>query len=158
MSNEETAWVAGLLEGEGCFSLGPRVNRVKSEKIRQIRVTCEMTDIDTIQRLHKYSRIGAVGSPRTDKRYSNSKPMWRWSASKRSEIIPFLEAIRPYMLSRRTGKIDELLDYAKEHPMIYGTTVHGTYNGYRRGCKCDDCMRAMRDKATYYRKRGKKNA
>lgn len=159
MSSDELAWVAGLLEGEGCFSLGPWVNRVKSDKIRQIRVTCEMTDLDTIQRLHEYSGIGSIRrEARIDKRYDNAKPLWGWSASKRREIVPFLESILPYMSSRRTSKINELLEYAREHPMIYGTTVHGTYNGYRSGCKCTDCMQAMRDKARYYRERGKKSA
>lgn len=45
MTPEEVAWVAGLLEGEGYFS-------ISSARHRQARVVCSMTDEDVVRKLH----------------------------------------------------------------------------------------------------------
>lgn len=43
MKHQDVIWLAGLLEGEGCFNIRP-------EKNNQVRVSIEMTDRDIIKR------------------------------------------------------------------------------------------------------------
>ena len=44
MTDLEIAWIAGILEGEGCFTCDTKTTR--------LRVQCVMTDKDIIDRLH----------------------------------------------------------------------------------------------------------
>lgn len=155
LNEVETAWCAALLEGEGSFTLGAKSNRVNSIKVKQLRITCAMTDLDVLETLKMYSGIGNINGPRIDKRRPNSKPLYTWSATKRAAVQPFLQTIRPFMGLRRGAKIDELLKYAEDNPLIYGTVRHGTRNEYRKGCKCDPCMEAMRSYARDLRARKK---
>lgn len=141
MSEVETAWVAGLLEGEGCFTFGPWSNRKRVAPTRNIRVQCSMTDLDTIEKLHQLTGIGNVQpESRKDKRRPHAKPLYIWSAAKREDVIDLLVKIRPHMGERRGARIDELLKYAEENPPIYNQpVVHGTRRSYRKGCRCDEC-------------------
>jgi hypothetical protein len=115
-----------------------------------------MTDLDTIQKLKNLTTIGNISKEsRLDPRRSNSKPFWVWVATKRADVIPLLLAIRSHMGQRRGSKIDELLTYASENPLIYNIVKHGTRNEYRKGCKCAACMAAMRSYAKELRHKKK---
>lgn len=157
MTEAECAWVAGLLEGEGCFTFGPEGNRVNSKRIRQLRITCAMTDLDVIEKLHRIVGMGSVqpGSIR-DKRRLHAKPIWIWGASRRVDLVALLQAIRPHMGQRRGSRIDELLSYANENPLIYGgPLIHGAPRCYRAGCRCAECKGYNNRKAKVYRDRKK---
>jgi hypothetical protein len=99
MTNEETAWVAGILEGEGCFDAN--ANR------RSPRVRVEMTDQDIVLRLHRMLG-GSVHYP-TNRHPDRWKDTARWTLGKRSEAEPVFRAIRPWLSERRGAKVDELL-------------------------------------------------
>lgn len=150
MDEIECAWVATLLEGEGSFGLGAQGHRVRTVAIRQLRITCAMTDLDTIEKLHRITGIGNIAQEsRTDKRRPYAKLLYVWHASKRGDVVPVLEAIRPHMGARRRAKIDELLAYAKANPLVYNQPlVHGTRRTYRKGCRCAECRAAT---ATFQR-------
>lgn len=147
MNEVECAWVAGLLEGEGSFTLGPEGQRTRSSRVRQLMITCGMTDLDTIEKLH---RIAAIGNTYLERRKREGcKQMYIWQASKRLDVVPFLQAIRPHMSERRGARIDEMLKYAEENPLIYHRPVIcGTRRAYRKGCRCDECRGAL---AAYHR-------
>lgn len=150
MNEIECAWVAGLLEGEGCFTFGPDSNRTKSTACRAMRITCSMTDLDTVQKLHRTVDIGNVcPESRLDKRRAHAKPLYVWSAGKRADVVWLMTLIRPHMSTRRGARIDELLHYAENHPIVYKKpVVCGTRRSYRLGCKCALCKAAM---AEYHR-------
>lgn len=145
MNDIECAWVAGLLEGEGSFTFGPEGNRIGKPKIRQLMITCGMTDEDTILKLHQIVQIGNVYlERRKDPRRDYAKQMYIWQASKRADVIPFMEAIRPHMSERRGERIDAMFQYAIDNPLIYNRPVLcGTRRSYRKGCHCDECRGAM---------------
>ena len=151
MNDVEAAWVAGLLEGEGCFTFGPDSHRTLSKKCRQLRITCSMTDLDTIQKLHKTVGVGNVHpESRKDKRRDYAKPLYVWSTGKRTDVVWLLNKIRPHMGIRRGARIDEILEYEKNNPPVYNQPiVHGTRRAYRKGCRCqpckDECARYARE-------------
>lgn len=157
MTDVEYAWVAGLLEGEGCFTFGPEGGRVNSKKVRQLRITCAMTDRDTVEKLHRTVGMGNINpESRLDKRRSHNKPLWVWSATRRVDVIALLQAIRLHMSERRGQRIDELLKYAEDNPPIYGgPLLHGTPRCYRTGCRCAECKGYNNRKAKVYRDRKK---
>lgn len=146
MSESDLFWVAGLLDGEGSFTLGAEGSG--SNRLRQIRITCAMTDLDTLQRLEKLLGGHISKTPRIDKRYNNPKPLWVWNITKRAEVVPILEELHPLMSIRRQNQIAKLLRYADTNKPIYGVQRHGTKNMYtHRGCRCDDCRKAVADYA-----------
>jgi hypothetical protein len=137
MDNNEIAWVAGLLEGEGCFSLTKAKNRMY--------ISCSMTDKDIIEKLYSLIKYGTVIK---DKLRPNRKQVYTWRMSNRREIDIFTSLIKPFMGARRTEKINLMLEHNKLHPKLRqekGMVKHGTRSMYSTyGCRCEDCRQAER--------------
>ena len=94
----DIAWAAGLLEGEGSF--------LQKSTRKTILVTCQMTDLDVLQRLQ---RIFGGSIYATAKVKAHHKDSWRWQVIgvKAAETM---ELVKPYMLSRRSLAIEVALD------------------------------------------------
>lgn len=117
MSPEEVAWVAGLLEGEGCFFITWSQTRVGEYPRMQLR--CCMTDEDIVRKL--YSMVGGkVSGPIQKKKVSADgqlpKLQWLWVMGRRNGAEDLMKRIRPYMGTRRGAKIDEILAAGKAYP------------------------------------------
>lgn len=98
MTEAETAWVAGVLEGEGCFD--------HNRTARYPRIRLEMTDADVVERVRSLVG-GSLRRPR------NRHPS-RWKDSLLLTVngdaaLRLMVAVRPWMGSRRGEKIDSLL-------------------------------------------------
>lgn len=98
MTAAETAWVAGVLEGEGCFDYN------RTPKYPRIRL--EMTDGDVVHRVQALTG-GSIRLPR------NRHPS-KWKDSvlltlNGDRAVSVMRAIRPWMGERRQEKIDTLL-------------------------------------------------
>jgi len=126
-----------------------------SNRLRQIQITCSMTDLDVLQRLQSILGGNIENKPRLDKRYSNPKPLYRWYITKRREVEPLLHILQPLMGNRRSAKIQEIINYADANQPRYNLVKHGTRNMYRRGCRCSDCKEASNAYARNYRKKNK---
>lgn len=129
------AWLAGLLEGEGCFHL---------ERARRPRMAMQMTDEDVVRRAHEVSGVGTVKGPYFPS--AGNKPAWRWLVSRHEDVRWLLTAIRPYMGERRRAKIDLCLAYepkarerrwkcARGHPME-GANLYVSPKGHRTCITC----------------------
>lgn len=116
----DVAWLAGLLEGEGCFethknSPGLRLN---------------MTDEDVVARA-----AGILGVPRPARSYlrDNRKPLWALSVHG-AHAIEWMKVILPYMGGRRTAKIEEVIAAYVAHKANGGRKY--TTRGMRVMAKC----------------------
>lgn len=103
------AWAAGILEGEGCFSIHRRKDRSNT---LNTAIHCEMTDEDIIRRLHAVFKVGTVNvrrnmSGRKDTRAR--KATWIWSAQKKSDVLEVILRVLPYLGERRAAKAKELM-------------------------------------------------
>lgn len=127
MTPKETAWVAGLLEGEGCFSI--RANKYLS-------VSCMMTDEDVIEKL---KTIVAGGNISLRKPEANRKQVYAWNLYRREEVVSLITKLRPHMSLRRGERIDEMLLCAKENPLLRENRECGTIKSFWRGCRCNEC-------------------
>jgi hypothetical protein len=96
----ELYWLAGLLEGEGCFSA--RLNG----GFRDILVTVQMTDRDVVEKVQRLTGIGTVGVKR-DKR-PNRKTLYEWYATG-ANAYQLMQRLLPLMGERRAAKITELI-------------------------------------------------
>ena len=98
MTNIEIAWLAGIIEGEGCLS-----------SRRTPTVTVVMTDFDVVEKIanlfgkHVHSAPGAK---------AHHKEIYRASVYG-DEAIKIMEAILPHMGDRRSSKINEIFELRK---------------------------------------------
>jgi len=96
MDDVTVAWVAGLLEGEGCFSWGKDGPRIQ----------LTMTDRDVVERF--WNHIGGAGSMRPWKRPAPQKTQYRFHLCGRNAVA-LMRVILPHMGERRSAKIRLLL-------------------------------------------------
>ena len=137
-NNYKAAWVAALLEGEGCFTIAWKTSTT-GQLYPAFNVACNMCDEDVIQRLIDWSGFGRLSDPYVPKK-PHHKPVFRWAIHKRSHVEKLVLSILPYMGIRRTKRITEILDAMKQFPPR-SVWRHGTRQGYERGCRCVDCKR-----------------
>ncbi len=140
VSKAQTMWVAGLLEGEGCFLIYWKTSTT-GETYPAYRISCNMTDEDVLQRLSEWTgNVAKITGP-YDLGNPKHKPFWRWHIHKRAYVQDLCEKILPYMGERRSAKIRELLATAEQYPPK--RWKHGTRNGYdAHHCRCKPCRMA----------------
>ena len=95
VSTTDLHWLAGLLEGEGCFSVSK-----SSRKRTGIRTMLSMKDEDVVRRAHALFGYGNVRQGKDG--------MWWWDTSGwRSGALMLM--LYPYLGERRQKRIAELL-------------------------------------------------
>jgi hypothetical protein len=102
----EVAWFAGILEGEGCFSI-MRYSRRGGKSRDSLRVFVQMTDRDVIERAAKIGE--ATTPPRCRKpQKAHWTPGWYclWSGAHAERVM---RMVLPYMGERRSAAIQEAL-------------------------------------------------
>lgn len=107
MQVEAVAWVAGIIEGEGCFSL------VRNGRCVNAVIIVKMTDLDVIQRLQKVSEVGRITGPYKRGKV-HWKPQWMWRVTKRADLLALCHLIRPWLCSRRTRRMAEILSLTRK--------------------------------------------
>lgn len=100
MKNSDLYWLAGLLEGEGCFRFSDSNSPV---------VTVHMTDRDVVGRASLLLG-GTLRGPYT--REGNRKPQWKVTICG-DRAMTMMRTLCPLMGSRRAAKITEILKLAE---------------------------------------------
>ena len=103
MRETDTAWLAGLLEGEGYFGAYASGTRRK-----QLVVKLKMTDADVVVKAHKLMETPSVRRECDTRKEQNADCYVTRAYGARAEAV--MKRVLPYMGSRRTQKITELLD------------------------------------------------
>jgi len=101
----ELAWAAGLIEGEGCFTLHSKHHPY---------FLLDMTDKDVVEKLHSIFPFCILRGPYTHAKRPTMKPRWRLDGFGPS-AIKVMKAVLPYMCSRRTEKINQLINIYNEN-------------------------------------------
>lgn len=138
MDSIDCAWVAGILDGEGCFTF------VNQQTTVTPLISVAMSDFDTIERLLEVTGVGHITEYKVP---SGRKPMSRWCVSNRRDVARILLAIYPLMSRRRQGRIAELTEVVGR---IRGSDNPWCRNGHQDwGVKpstghryCKSCYRA----------------
>lgn len=104
----EWAWLAGLFEGEGSFSFGPRTS---------VQAKICMTDRDVVESVDRLIASPIGIQARAPSRGSwGSQTQWRWQISSRDDVRQFIEGIYPFLHSRRRARADEALERLARNP------------------------------------------
>jgi hypothetical protein len=127
-TRENIAWLAGILEGEGCFSCDRGRPRI------QVR----MTDKDVLERCVFISGFGRIYGPINK---PNRKPMWYWKVTNSEKSYALICAVYPFLMSRRAEKIRSVVSGYIDSGE-YKSRMHGTRQKYKIGCRCDLCRAA----------------
>lgn len=94
------AWVAGIVEGEGTIVWAPKPPGARRGPNVYLRV--KMSDLDVIERLKSWTGIGTITTVRKE---VNRKQCWSWTVSRHEDLLSLFDAIEPYLLSRRAGRV-----------------------------------------------------
>lgn len=99
---EVLAWVAGLIDGEGCIYIRKRTEKAPSRKERSpsyaLSLTVKMTHKPTIEELKNIFGVGRIHRETPGK--LNKKVSWRWAVSTQ-EGADILRMILPYLKVKR---------------------------------------------------------
>lgn len=135
MNTNELNWLAGLLEGEGCFSIRDTLRN------KGLGVSCSMTDKDVIDKIHSLVGFGSIFT--VSSRQINHQIQYKWNSSKRNDVVWLIEQLLPFMGERRSNKIQEMLKFHSNHPMVRMRQEHGTLTMYAYWkCHCEKCSYA----------------
>jgi len=106
---EDLAWAAGLFEGEGCIALSrPAATRPQV----QWNLVLASTDLDVLERLQTVVGMGQISGPRD----RGHKLHWVWCVSRREHVRLLLEAMLPWLGSRRRARAEECLAFFEANP------------------------------------------
>ncbi len=109
ITSQQIYWLAGLLEGEGCFS----------HQAGTPRVTINMTDKDVIENIKQRFKVGYLfyrGNPEKEK-HPNYKPQYSWYALGK-EAIGIMLSVYTLLGKRRQEKIREILDIWRQQKQL----------------------------------------
>lgn len=105
MTECEIWWLAGLLEGEGCFT--------HNSYVPMIQVS--MKDEDVIRHLHEITGAGKVYGPIVDRR-PNHSPMYRWVVGRRLDAEKIMQEVYELMSARRQEQIMDAWNATRQSP------------------------------------------
>jgi hypothetical protein len=114
LTDFELGWVAGILEGEGCFLITTRTKGPYGPYL-YARVTVCMTDRDVLERLQRVTGIGTLERIR-ERKDPKHKPISQWIVCRNQEAIELMVAVYPHMGARRQAKIREVLAQVEKRP------------------------------------------
>lgn len=127
LTETETAWLAGLYEGEGSACCRQYVTKAGQNQT-YVRVSIAMTDRDVLERVDLMfpSPSGLKVRVRND---GIRKPLFYWGLSRRELVAEFLRTILPFLGERRTAQAVKVLALAEDQN-------RGTGSQHRRKTHC----------------------
>lgn len=114
MTEADLNWLAGWLEGEGCFSFMRRTSKLTGYEERKFVISASSIDRDVISRVAALLDINITGPER--RKLPHHKPCYTCRLGKREDVLEWCRKLRPLMGGRRQGQIDLLLAADKQFP------------------------------------------
>jgi hypothetical protein len=108
LNDLELGWVAGLIEGEGSFTV--KKSKRKNGYSCQPQLRVSMTDEDVVRKLASLIPVGNVC--KAGRRTKGGKEVWIWSLSKSQALIDLMIVLRSLLGRRRRERIDFLLAHS----------------------------------------------
>jgi hypothetical protein len=108
LNDFELGWVAGLIEGEGSFTI--KKSRRKNRFSCQPQLRVSMTDEDIIRKLAYLVPVGNV--LKAGRKTKGGKDVWMWTLTNSQALIDLMIALRHLMGERRRQRIDFILAHS----------------------------------------------
>lgn len=109
MNREDVAWLAGIIEGEGCFTHSGTT----------ITVQLKMTDEDVVRRCQQIAGVGVFSvKGRSASTLPHYKQVFQWTSAG-AEAMQVITLVRPFLGERRAARADELTEqYLDAHSLV----------------------------------------
>jgi len=156
----ESAWLAGLFEGEGCIALGKSKYKLKdgaaSQSVYPV-VVMASTDKDVIDKFHKLVGFGRLYGPYWLK--LSTKPQWIWRGSGWQATRALWGTIGGHLGTRRAARFQEVLAKEPVLPMAAIDCSSPSRRSYVKHLesKTLPCKACREANTKYHRKYRKKN-
>ena len=108
LTDLEIAWLAGFMEGEGYFAITTQ---------GYPKIQCASTDEDTLWKLYELLGVGTLNVHNEAGYRSQNRRACYILDVVGSQAVPVMEAILPYMCSRRADKIRGIIE--RERGRVY---------------------------------------
>jgi len=108
VTHDDVVWLAGLLEGEGCFGLTRNVRGFGTAYVSLL-----MGDFDVVERAANLIQAPSVTTVMP--KHAGWSRMYGCRVTG-PPAIKLMQEMLPYMGERRTDKIHDLIDYMAEKP------------------------------------------
>lgn len=109
----QLAYIAGIIDGEGCITLALSHKIINVGKVPSPIVLVTMTNLDCVTTLHKITGVGRftiIHGKRADS--FQHKTAYRWNVRQRLEVYVLLKSICPYLVVKKR-QADVVLEFVK---------------------------------------------
>ena len=133
VNENDTAYIAGLFDGEGSVSYYQRKEKRKGKKKAynywMIRCELSMTDQYVVEWMHKTLGFGTLTKRLPTKSWKGKKTQWRWRCGFR-DALQFAKLIWPHV-QVKLHKIEQILDHYDVEAVRYDTNKVISLEDYR---------------------------
>jgi hypothetical protein len=122
-SQTHWAYIAGIMDADGCFMISRHHRKTLKRVARLLNVerwsatymanvkVC-MIEPEAVRFIQNVSGIGKITLDGARSSRPNSKPIYHWLERDKAKIIPFLEQVIPFLKVKK-NRAQHLLDYCK---------------------------------------------
>lgn len=122
LAPEQAAWLAAMVDGEGCLAFHRRESRAADGQNYYFPAVTALCNTNETLVRHTATLLGGVAKT-VRNRVANGKHKGRYEVKvKRLSMRAFLEAIRPYLVAK-TRQADLLLEYLGTHDAMLVRTA-----------------------------------
>lgn len=98
LSDIESAYIAGAIDGDGCLYMSPQVTSSDSYRML-IKVTCKEKDI--VEWLYQHTGVGTLRQQKAYSEHQNNSVYWRWEITSHKDVIDLVEKIYPFTITKK---------------------------------------------------------
>ena len=125
MNDTDIAYIAGLVDGEGCISykqcMRQRRHQEKAYPTWSIRMEMSMTDKSILKWVHEILKVGTVGKRKNGRGSLGKKQQWRWRCGYRDAYQVCL-LFWPHA-HVKLEKIQKIIDHYSADKIMDGNVV-----------------------------------
>lgn len=119
MNTHDLAWLAGIMEGEGTFSIYHQKRKTNKEGPNgQLRATISLTNTDVFLIEKAYQVFKDIGVELHISEYKNkkgsTKPVFDMSTARQENVRLICEALLPYLFGEKKAKAQMLLRFVNK--------------------------------------------
>ena len=98
MSEVESAYIAGMIDGDGCLSIGRQTNTSDSYRI-VIKIV--QKDRQTLDWIHEHTGVGHINVQKSYSAHQHGAIYWQYQITSHKDVVGLLERIYPYTVTKK---------------------------------------------------------
>ena len=109
-NQRQAHWIyaAAIMDSDGCFMIARYMRKYRYDYLPTVKIA--MIQDGSVNYIKESTGLGTISINGTRPSRPNSKPLYQWSITNRSDLIEFLNGIMPYLKNKK-DRAEHLLDY-----------------------------------------------